>query len=179
MPTSSPVVITEVVAMVSQIPAGARRSVLDVGPGYGKYGLLLREMLNEKPERLDAVEAWPQYVADFPWLACIYDEVIVADVLDLHAEHLAEYEVVLMADVLEHIEASAAVALFARTPGRIVISTPADFFHNGDGLPPTEAHVSHWTVDGLASIAADQGRALEVGYVNHVGAVLARLGPLV
>lgn len=178
MPTSSPVVITEVVAMVSQVPPAERRRFLDVGPGYGKYGLLLREMLNEKPEQLDAVEAWAPYVAEFRWLPCIYDQVIVADVIDLSGEELATYDVVLMADVLEHIDTAAAIDLLARIPGRVVISTPADFFHNGDGLPPTEDHVSHWTVDQLAAIAGGQGREMEVGYVNHVGAVLVRLGPI-
>lgn len=178
MPTSSPVVITEVIAMVSQVPAAERRRVLDVGPGYGKYGLMLREYLNEKPRQLDAIEAWPQYVIDFPWLGCIYDQVHVGDVCDRGSEFLARYDVVLMADVLEHIPTSDALAMFARVPGRIVICTPADFFHNGDNLPPTEAHVSHWTVEQLGAIAVDQGREMEVGYVNAVGAVLVRLGPI-
>lgn len=176
MPTSSPVVITEVVAMVEQAP---HERVLDVGPGYGKYGLLLREYLNAKPDRIDAVEAWAPYVHQFGgWLRAIYDDVYVADVRELGPGHLATYDLVLMVDVLEHLPTLDATALFARIPGRIVICTPAEFFHNGDGLPPTEEHVSHWTVDGLASIAHDQGRPLEVGYVNDVGAVLVRLGPL-
>lgn len=178
MPTSSPVVITEVVAMVAQVATKERRAILDVGPGYGKYGLLLREMLNEKPGQLDAIEAWPQYVIDFPWLGCIYDDVHIGDVCDRSPSWLGRYDLVLMSDVLEHIEHGPAVELLTTIPGRVVISTPAEFFHNGDNLPPTEDHVSHWTVEALAEVAAHAGRAMEVGYVNAVGAVLVRLGPL-
>lgn len=177
MPTSSPVVITEVVAMVAQVDPAGRRRVLDVGPGYGKYGLLLREMLNEKPARLDAIEAHAQYVLDFPWLSCIYDDVHIGDVCDRSAAWLASYDLVLMADVLEHIEATRARDLLAAIPGRVVISTPNDFFDTGPGLPATEAHVSHWPTTAIETVAADTGHPVEVLYVNHVGAVLARLGP--
>lgn len=174
MPTSSPVVITEVVNLVAQTE---HRSVLDVGPGYGKYGLLLREYLNDKPQRLDAIEAHRPYVEQFHWLHSIYDDVMVADVLDQDSTFFDLYDLVLMADVLEHLPRDAAIELLYRIPGRVVISTPHDFFHNGDGLPDTEAHVSHWPQAEIESVCATMGRGVEVAYTNAVGAVLVRLAP--
>lgn len=174
MPTSNPVVIVDVVNLVAQVP---HRWVLDVGPGYGKFGLLLREMLNVKPERIDAVEVHAPYVTEFHWLHCLYDDVMVGDVLDMDSIALHPYDVVLMSDVLEHLPRDAAVELLQRIPGRVVISTPRDYFDTGPGLPASEAHVSHWPQEEIEAVAATMGRGVEVAYTNDVGAVLVRLAP--
>lgn len=182
MPTSNLHVAPHVINLVETRPHGR---VLDVGPGWGKYATLLREYLNVKPFRVDAVEAWQPYVADHR-LERLYDTVYVGDAcaarwtqapgVDVNAATvLATYDVVLMVDVIEHMPAAQAAALVHSIPGRVVICTPVDFFHNGDGLPPTEDHVSHWTrqaVDGLAT-----GRRPVEYYAEDRGAVIARLGP--
>lgn len=129
-----------VVALVHDVP---HQRVLDVGPGHGKYAVLLREYTTP-PEQLDAVEAHTPYVVAYD-LDGLYDQVFHADVCDLTDEQLAAYDLVLMVDVIEHIDKDAAVALLDRIPGRVVICTPVDFFHNGPGLPDSETHRSHWT----------------------------------
>lgn len=174
MPTSNPVVIVDVVNLVAQAP---HRSVLDVGPGYGKFGLLLREMLNDKPAQLDAIEVHGPYVDEFRWLRCIYDDVIVGDIVDADSTWLDQYDVVLMSDVLEHIKRDAAIELLQRIRGRVVISTPRDYFDTGPGLPHSEAHVSHWPQEEIESVCSMMGRKIEVAYTNNVGAVLVRIGP--
>lgn len=173
MPSSSPHVIADVVHLVHTCP---HRRVLDVGPGWGKYAVLLREYLNEKPDRIDAVEAWAGYVLEHR-LDRLYDDVLVADVCRLPAEVLARYDVVLMVDVLEHLEDGEALDLLARIPGRIVISTPQAFFTNGEGLPPTEEHRSHWPRARMAKLPDLLGRPLEHLAVT-AGGVLARFAPL-
>lgn len=169
MPTSSPLMIADLIHVVHDVP---HRTVLDVGPGWGKYAVLLNEYLNERPERIDAVEAWWPYVQDHG-LERLYRTVFNADVCDLPDGVLADYDLVLMVDVLEHITDDRATALLRRIPGRVVVCTPMEFFYNGPGLPPTEEHVSHWPLERLHTL----GRPLEVGYTIH-GGVVARFAPL-
>lgn len=151
--------------------AEPHRTVLDVGPGYGKASVLLREYLNVKPERIDAIEAWPGYVT--PRLLDAYDDVVIGSVLDLDAFTLARYDVVLMIDVIEHLPKPEALALLERMPGWVIVCTPRDFFSNGPGHPPTEAHVSHWSVEDYG----DRVESYDLDALKR-GAVLVRLRPL-
>lgn len=140
--------------------------MLDVGPGHGKAGILLREYAGV--ERVDAVEAWPAYRT--PRLHALYDTVFACDVLDLPPLALRGYELVLMVEVLEHLEKADGLALIDRIPGWIVICTPAAFFQNpeADAIPP-ERHRSLWS-------ATDFGDRLEHD-ASQLGGVLVRLRP--
>lgn len=140
--------------------------VLDVGPGRGKFGVLLREYVADL-KRLDAVEAWPGYVT--PRLKAIYDHVYQRDVCELTDAHLAEYDLVLMSEVIEHLQKDVGLALLDRIPGRVVVTTPAEFFYNGPNLPPTETHRSLWGV-------ADFGNRVEED-ASQLGGVVVRLAP--
>lgn len=143
------------------------KRILDVGPGKGKYGLLIREYLNPL-ERLDCVEAWEPYVSEFPWLAAIYDNLIIGDVRDLSNEHLAEYDVVLMIDVIEHMDKEDGLTLLNRIPGAVIVCTPENFFQNPEADEiPTEKHRSLWEL-------ADFGDRVEVDN-SQLGGVLVRL----
>ena len=146
------------------------RVVLDVGAGYGKLGVLAREYIDPTP-LIVGVEAWQPYIAAHR-LAGIYDELHATDILDLDQAVLDQADLVIMGDVIEHIHKEPALQLLERIRGWVVISTPADWFDTGPGLPPTEAHVSHWTADDLAAT----GR-LDRHETSH-GALLARLRPL-
>lgn len=171
MPTSNLLMAPWVVHLVHEVP---HRRVLDVGPGWGKYATLLREYLNERPAVIDAAEAWAPYIAEHH-LERLYDAVFPCDVRDLNDARLATYDLVLMVDVIEHLDGEEAHALLARIPGRVVICTPVDYFHNGDGLPPTEEHRSHWTQGDWDRLA--ESRPIEAAFTEH-GGWLVRLGPL-
>lgn len=162
MPTSNLHNAPEVCRLVRE--TGSQR-VLDVGPGWGKYGVLLREYAQAKV--VDAVEAWEPYVADHR-LRGIYDDVIVADVLDLDGETLAGYDCVLMVSVIEHLDKKAALAFLGRLPGWAVIATPAKWMQENHPVP-TERHKSLWTVK-------DFGRRVDVD-ASKRGAVIVRLRP--
>jgi hypothetical protein len=84
---------------------------------------------------------------------------------------LERYDLVVAADVIEHMPKDEAVAWMRRIPGRILINTPIDFFHNGDGLPPTEEHVSHWTRQDFIDI----GRLAH--HEEFLGGHIALFGP--
>lgn len=167
MPTSNLAVAPSVLWNVAEVSPA---SVLDVGPGWGKYAVLLREYLNDPPARIDAVEAWAPYVDDHR-LRALYDDVHVGDCCGLDDATLASYELVLMVDVIEHIEKPAAVEFLGRVPGRVVICTPVAWFDTGPGLPSTEAHVSHWTVDDFVATGRVEA------YSEVLGGHVVRLGP--
>jgi 2-polyprenyl-3-methyl-5-hydroxy-6-metoxy-1,4-benzoquinol methylase len=160
MPTSALQLAPHVIAHVWEVhqELGRPISVLDVGPGFGKFGLLFREYVEgidhgSAFSRLDAVETEPRYLARFRWLPEIYDRVIVADVCALSDTEL-DYDLIVMAEVLEHLDRDAALHLLGRIPGRVVISTPRAFFDNPEADEwESERHRSHWTPEDFAERA--------------------------
>lgn len=140
MPTSNLHLAAELCYMVER--TGAHK-VLDVGPGHGKYGVLLREYAHV--ELVDAVEMWEPYVAEFG-LEGIYNHVFRGDACNLPDAVLAAYDCVFLGDVIEHIDKERALALLERIPGWVVICTPVDYYAQPHEVP-TEHHVSHWTTE--------------------------------
>jgi 2-polyprenyl-3-methyl-5-hydroxy-6-metoxy-1,4-benzoquinol methylase len=144
--------------------------VLDIGPGHGKYATLLREYLNHPPQRIDAVEAHRPYItAHHLW--ALYDEVRGLNALDLDAEDLAPYDLVMMIDVIEHMDKAAALALLDRIRGWVIICTPEAFFATDPGLPATEEHVSHWTPEDFTVLPRLEHHSV------YLGGHLVRLRP--
>lgn len=102
MPTSDPRVISTIVhRAIGLAPA----SVLDLGIGYGKYGVLLREYLGQNLDRslrLIGVEGFPGYESA-RW--SVYDAIRREDFSD--DSKWADYsgfDLVLMVDSLEHLD---------------------------------------------------------------------------
>lgn len=168
MPTGVLLVAERAITFAGTIHPAPKR-ILDVGCGYGKYGVLLREYLDPTPI-VDGVEAWEPYVRDHN-LKNMYNHLYVDDVCNLAQDTLDLYDMVVMGDVIEHIEKDKAIDLLSRIKGWVIIATPFNHFHTDEGLPPTEAHVSHWTEQDFK----DTGRLdrYEVSYESHV----VRLSP--
>lgn len=171
MPTSNLLVWPEIISLVHQVP---HSRILDVGPGYGKASMLLREYLNVKPDRIDAIELEKSYVEAFG-LTVHYDDVLIGDVCDLPASEFGRWDLVLMVDVLEHIADEKAFALLRRIGCRVIIGTPVDWFQTDDGLPESEKHRSHWTGDSWSMVRS--WRPTETCYTS-AGAWLVMLGPM-
>jgi glycosyltransferase involved in cell wall biosynthesis len=163
MPTSWYHVIPRV---LSRVLIESPRSVLDVGAGFGKYGVLLRESLDIAAERygreawqarIDGVEAFAGYRN--PIHTYVYDRMYEGAVENL-LPSLDVYDVVLMADVLEHFDKEAGRevlrALMAHTRKALVVSTPAlpapQGAVNGNAF---ETHKSRWGVCDFAGFEND------------------------
>ena len=117
--------------------------VLDVGPGAGAYGRLVRQVLTV--DALDAVEAWEPYVERFGLLD-IYDAVTVDDV---RAVTKFDYDLVIFGDVLEHMSREDAIAVYSLARERanvVLVSMPIIHYPQGESEGnPFEAHVvDHW-----------------------------------
>lgn len=169
MPTSNLALAPWIINLVEQVPAA--RNILDVGPGYGKYGVLLREYLNVKPRRLDAVEAWSPYVTEM--MRHVYDHVHVGRVEMMDQHVLDTYNMILMVDVLEHLDKAVAWDLIKNRMHHawVVICTPRDWFEQGADLPWTERHRSHFTADEFDAFNRTQQCA-----VIH-GGILVQIAP--
>lgn len=168
MPTSVLLMAERAVTLAATITP-APRIVLDIGCGYGKYGVLLREYIDPTPTVI-GVEAWQPYV-EAHRLAGIYDQLHVTDVMALDQAVLDTADLVFMGDVIEHLAKPDAIDLLDRIRGWVVINTPVEYFHNGDGLPWTEEHRSHWTTaDWDATGRLDR-------YEEQHGGQLVRLRP--
>lgn len=117
--------------------------VLDIGPGWGKFGLLCREYLPHL-ERLWAIEV-PEGRRSTQDV--IYDEVIERDVRTVMPEAFLGFDVVLLIDVIEHMTLSEGRDLLRaiqRQHCRVLVSTPQLFVDQHDEHNPYETHVSLW-----------------------------------
>jgi hypothetical protein len=126
--------------------------VLDIGPGYGKWGFLVREALDFMPGRLDpekwqvtidGVDAFPYASPILDW---VYDRVITGSALDL-VDELRGYDLVILGDVIEHFEKRDGFRLLRALlthNKNVLISTPLDFFEQEIADNPYEQHLSCW-----------------------------------
>ena len=102
MPSSDPVTIPYVLKLVATLNP---QSILEIGPGNGRYGFLFRETLDFNYGRfanwttlIDAIEIEPDYIRalhDY-----IYNHIYIGDWLDIDIPR--KYDLVFMGDVLEH-----------------------------------------------------------------------------
>jgi hypothetical protein len=152
MPTSQFRQLNEIVeAIVCCKP----RTVLDIGTGFGKYGLLTREYLDGgwcQPEgtqrtcRVDGIEGFPSYVTSLH--ALVYDQMYLGDVREILPRLQVNYDLALLIDVIEHLELEDGMRVLrelTRHASNILVSTPRHFFNQqavyGNEL---EIHRSHW-----------------------------------
>jgi hypothetical protein len=107
-------------------------SVVDLGVGFGKYGVLFREYLDVASgripkehwcTRIDGVEGFTPYrnsLYDF-----VYDHVWFKDIREFVKDPPMKYDVAYCGDVLEHFEKDEALELVKKLPARhVLIQTP-------------------------------------------------------
>ena len=138
MPTSEHWQIPRVCdVLVAERPA----SVLDVGAGYGKYGLLAREF--GEAARVDAIDANPPRFD-------VYDHVYLGDLRQLDTLLPADaprYDLAMFIDVIEHLDKPDAWSFLAKLTSRakkVLITTPWGFRPQEIPGMPWETHRSGW-----------------------------------
>lgn len=132
-------------------------SILDVGAGFGKYGLLLREALDVPYERyhkqewqvvIDGIEVFADYRN--PIHEHIYNHMYYDNVFR-KIDDLKEYDVILLADVIQHFTKEEGIRLLKQllhhTNKALVVSTPIypshQLAYKGNSF---EIHKSRWTI---------------------------------
>ena len=131
MPSSHYFQLNEIVDLIVLTDPG---KLLDIGPGFGKYGFLAREYLelwNEGREylkwerQIDGIEAFEPYLT--PVHKFIYDNVFIGNALEILPVLKDHYDLILMIDVFEHFTYQDGLKLLAecRKKGKnILISVP-------------------------------------------------------
>ena len=163
MPVSAPYAIPVVVNAARQVRP---RSILDVGVGFGKYGMPFREYLDlweadtveqlgcqAWATRIEGIEVYPQYLG--PLHRHIYDRIHLGDVLEV-IDGLGRYDLVFMGDVLEHFEKADGQRLVAKLydhADRCVLLTYPTLAESRVELfgNEAEAHRSVWTRQDFVS----------------------------
>ncbi len=160
MPTSHRRQLNEIVELIILLNP---QSILDVGVGFGKYGVLAREYLelldgrkqyHDWQRRIEGVEAFAGYIT--PLHHFIYDHLYIGDAAEVLADLTSSYDLILMIDVIEHFtpERGAAVLQACLQIGRnVLISTPKQFFNQEGFDNPYEQHRSHWQQTDLAAFS--------------------------
>lgn len=131
--------VDNIPAIVNAVTKYQPMSILDIGPAFGKYGLLIREAyLSIKAEqgqlepiddiKIDCVEM-AKYFIDRPALHAIYDKVYPFDIREFHSKKNSayHYDMALMIDVVEHWDKKTAKGIirdFANAGTRVLVSTP-------------------------------------------------------
>jgi hypothetical protein len=152
MPTSQFRQLNEIVEAI--VMCGPR-SVLDVGVGFAKYGLLTREYLDRgwcRPEgtgrtcRVDGIEGFADYVT--PLHRLVYDHLHLGDMREIIPRLEVHYDLALLIDVIEHVDLPDGLEMIRelrRHASNLLISTPRHFsaqsaVHGNE----MEIHRSHW-----------------------------------
>ena len=146
------------------------RTVLDVGPGAGAYGKLIKESFPNAT--VDAVEIWEPYLNQFK-LHSIYDRLYVRDARE-HTNYV--YDLVIFGDVLEHMSKEDAVSLWERVKDQAnyaLISIPIIHYPQGESEGnPYETHVKDdWTNE---EVLTTFNNIIEHKAFNVTGSYLAK-----
>jgi len=140
MPSSDHNTITPILEIIREIQP---KTVLDIGVGCGKFGMLIREYIDghwnqrafHNPETwkttLIGMEIWKDYIT--PAHEYLYDEIVICNAYKYLKEcnHLGKFDLILMADVIEHFTKEEGRELIGilrdkwlTETGHLVIATP-------------------------------------------------------
>jgi hypothetical protein len=117
------------------------RSMLDVGVGLGKYGLLAREYLElpcgklqrrDWQRRIDGIEVFRAYAN--PLYDYVYDRIYWGEAAEIVSNLESRYDLALLVDVLEHFDHQQGQMFLAdllRLARNVLISTPKEWDEQG------------------------------------------------
>ncbi|MCC6866024.1 MAG: class I SAM-dependent methyltransferase [Ignavibacteria bacterium] len=132
------------------------KSILDIGVGFGRWGILFREFLeiwegskyNGNWERvIDGVEIFPGYIKDYHKF--FYSNIIIDNALDYLRSYSGKYDLINLGDVIEHFTKREGEELInlAIEKGKVaLINIPIGKYWAQEGTEenPHEAHKSIW-----------------------------------
>jgi hypothetical protein len=159
MPSSHWQQINEILGVIISLKP---RSMLDIGIGFGKFGVLAREYLelwdgrsiyNDWKCKIDGVEIFKEYrnpIHDY-----VYDNVYYGNVLNIIFGIPFHYDLILLVDVLEHFTKENGLKLLKfceEMAGCVLVVTP----HKVSAQKAVfgneyETHRSQWQLEDLES----------------------------
>jgi 2-polyprenyl-3-methyl-5-hydroxy-6-metoxy-1,4-benzoquinol methylase len=182
MPSSQHYHISKIMDIIIHINP---MSILDIGTGFGKYGVLCREYLelwdgrhnySQFLRRIDGVEVFGDYIT--PLHKFVYNNIYINDIMEVLDKIESRYDLVLLIDVLEHFEKHQGETLLykiLRKNDGVLISTPKKPSSQKDAFGNVyETHRSKWTKSDLGSLAPNlfiNDRVSHIAYLGNDGNV--------
>lgn len=159
MPTSQPRTLTRVHSIIQLLEL---RSVIDLGVGHGKTGVLLREYLDVMHERYHRAE-WGVQIFGIEGFAgyanplwdYAYDSVLVGDAME-GLEEMPYVDLIIALDIWEHfssVYAGRILDLCLRKGKYLLLSTPMEPLPQGSVLGNSyEQHLSRWSPSDFSQV---------------------------
>lgn len=123
-------------------------------------------MAHQSRVKIDAIEVDEDLM--LPHLSQFYNEVFFGNVFSIY-KILGSYDLILMVDVIEHLDKEKAVELlkyFISKNANILIATPIHFFQQELYESDYEHHVSHWTPGDFKQLGFTDYQRFNGGAVN-------------
>jgi hypothetical protein len=146
------------------------QSILEIGVGFGKWGVIAREYLEawqgrfhreEWRVRIEGVEIFEAYRN--PIWAAAYDQIHIGDVTQV-LNTLGQFDVGLICDVIEHIEKTTGRELINQLLSHcktLIVTTPLSFWPQGEEHGnKSEKHLCLWQPEDFKSY---DGHTVELG----------------
>ncbi len=153
MPTSHSQQMNEIVELIALTDP---QSLLDIGVGFGKYGVLAREYLElwdgrdqylDWQRRIDGIEGFSDYKT--PIHEFIYDNMYWGDAREIVPKLEVDYDLIILIDILEHFtreEGMKLLEICLQRGRNVLISTPIKMSDQGEAFEnPYETHRYQWT----------------------------------
>lgn len=172
MPSSHTFQINEIMELVILTDP---KSILDIGIGFGKYGVLCYERLNlwytsnykNKRIIIDGIEAFPKYIT--PLHKFIYDTIYVNDVMTAMDNLTKNYDLILLIDVLEHLSRHDGEKLIReclKIGKNLIVSTPKNIGSQGAEFNNEyERHRAQWDKEDFNNLG---GYVVIYNHLSHI-----------
>lgn len=134
-------------------------SVLDIGVGFGRWGILCREFLEIWDEgnytdiwarKIDGVEIFRDYIKEYHYK--FYNNIYIANAYDFILEQKEKYELIIFGDVIEHFEKKIGeeiIDICLEKSKYVLINIPiGKYWEQGKTNDnPYEEHKSIWSIE--------------------------------
>lgn len=139
------------------------KSILDIGVGFGRWGILFREFLEvwdsgkfkgDWERIIDGVEIFPGYIQDYH--KYFYNNIFIDDALNYLRNNTKHYDLINFGDVIEHFsknEGKELIKVGLKKSKYVLINIPIGKYWEQDGIDenPYEQHKSTWNLSDFSS----------------------------
>ncbi|WP_238916668.1 methyltransferase domain-containing protein [Clostridium sp. YIM B02555] len=154
------------------------KSVLDIGVGFGRWGILCREFLDVWEGRIfreawktkiDGIEIFEKSIDNYH--RDFYNNIYIGDAYEIVNDNFNKYDLIIMGDVLEHFDKEQGKELLNRCiqyGSNVMLNVPLGEHWEQDALYDNEyeCHRSIWTEEDLDKLPYVRKKILK-DYINR------------
>lgn len=143
----------------------APRRVLDVGVGFGRWGIIVREFCENWYGRelqkdweiyIEGIEAFPKCITDYHHQ--FYDKIHIGDAAEIVPTLEGQWDVIIFGDVLEHFTKEDGLKLLnysLNISDYVMVNVPLghEWLQDEKYNNPYERHLSKWTAEEFQTFA--------------------------